>query len=78
MGRKMTWEEIRKSFPNEWVAIVDYGQSGAIGISGTVAAHAAEKEAFYQRMKAVRKLHNDIAVRYTGKLVNNPEIPRAG
>lgn len=75
MQATMTWEEIKQTFPDEWVAVVEYQPSGAIGVDGLVATHAPKKKAFYQAMKKVREKYKDVAVLYTGKLIQNPEIP---
>lgn len=75
MENKMTWNEIKRNFPDEWVAVVDYKQSGATGIDGLVATHAPEKKVFYEAMKQVREQYSDVAVRYTGKRIKNAEIP---
>lgn len=71
----MQWEKIKKEYPNEWVAVVDYKQSGATGVDGLVATHAPEKKAFYEAMRKVREQYHDVAVRYTGKRIKNAEIP---
>ena len=76
MANQMTWDEIKATYPDEWVAVVEYEQNGAIGVNGVIAAHASDKETFYeQEMKKVRESYTDVAVRYTGQMIKNPEIP---
>lgn len=50
MGRKMTWEEMKKAFPDEWLRIVDYefDDYGEIKI-GTVVYHSSSKEDVYSQ-----------------------------
>ena len=42
---KMTWEQMKKQYPNEWLLIVDYDsdESGHL-LSGIVARHSPEKD----------------------------------
>lgn len=75
MQGAMAWDEIKKQFPNEWVAVVQYEQNGAIGVNGVVATHSPERKTFYVAMRNVRMKHKDVAVRYTGKLIKNTEMP---
>jgi hypothetical protein len=64
MGHKMTWEEMKKAFPDEWLLITDYetDQCGEIS-SGVVERHSQDKSEVY-RLPAVEK---DCAFRYTGE-----------
>lgn len=72
----MSWEEIKKLYPDEWVCLVDYQITGGVSINGTVIAHATEKQAFREQIHALSDRFKNIAVRFTGDvLVKNPEIP---
>ncbi|MCP4134784.1 MAG: hypothetical protein GY754_27665 [bacterium] len=64
MGKKMTWEEMKKNFPDEWLLIVDFelDSSGRI-VAGTVSRHSKEKDDVY-RLPA---LNRPSAFRYTGE-----------
>lgn len=64
MGQKMTWDEMKRSFPDEWLLIIDYETdvSGHI-LSGVVERHSREKGDVY-RLPAVDK---DCAFKYTGE-----------
>ena len=75
MEQKMTWEEMLGAYPNEWVAVANYEHTGALEVSGLVIAHHSSKKPFYERVRQLRPQYHDIAVRYTGQLIKNPEIP---
>ncbi len=64
MGQEMTWAEMKKAYPDEWLLITDYKTDpcGDI-ITGVVERHSAEKEEVY-RLPAIDK---DCAFRYTGE-----------
>lgn len=64
MDEKMTWEAMKKAFPNEWLLITDFelDQSGHI-IAGIVNRHSKNKEDVY-RLPALAK---STAFRFTGK-----------
>lgn len=64
MERKMTWDEMKREFPNEWLLIVDYDtdKSGHV-LEGVVARHSAEKDEVY-RLPALDK---PSAFKYTGE-----------
>lgn len=64
MGQKMTWEEMKKEYPDEWLLITDYesDESGHL-VTGTVERHSPD-------MEDVAKLPNlkrPTAFRYTGE-----------
>ncbi|MBI2336691.1 MAG: hypothetical protein HYU97_08025 [Deltaproteobacteria bacterium] len=50
MERIMTWEEIKESFPNEWLRVVDYeiDESGKLK-SGKVLYHSPSKHEVYSK-----------------------------
>jgi len=64
MGKKMTWDEMKKEFPDEWLLIVDYetDESGHL-LSGVVKRHSKDKDVVYAR-PALKK---SAAFRYTGE-----------
>lgn len=72
---KMEWEEIKNSYPDEWIAVAEYERIGAIGVSGTIIAHNPDKKTFHETVKNLMPQYHQIAVRYTGQLIKNPEIP---
>ena len=75
MENKMSWNEIKKSFPNEWIAVVDYERTSAIGVQGTIITHNHDKKIFHELVKNLMPQYGKIAVRYTGQLIKNPEVP---
>jgi len=64
MENKITWEEMKSEYPNEWLLIVDFetDESGHV-LSGTVARHSKDKDEVY-RLPALGK---SSAFKYTGK-----------
>ena len=64
MPKKITWAEMKKQFPDQWLLIVDF-QLDASGhlLSGTVNRHSKEKDEAY-RLPALNK---PTAFRYTGE-----------
>ncbi|MDO8526901.1 MAG: hypothetical protein Q7T03_04340 [Deltaproteobacteria bacterium] len=75
MTEKINWAEMVKTYPDEWVALANYEQSGAVEISGTVIAHNPDKKIFHKTIRELMPVYRDIAVRFTGPLIKNPEIP---
>jgi hypothetical protein len=76
MEEKMNWEEMVKNYPDEWIALADYAEQGAVDITGTVLTHNANKKTLYKKVRELMPKYRDIAVRYTGEhLIKNPEIP---
>ena len=61
---KITWNDMKKQFPDEWLLITDYNldESGHI-IEGIVNRHSKEKNDVY-RLPALNK---STAFRYTGE-----------
>ncbi len=64
MGKKITWDTMKKTFPNEWLLITDFDldQSGHI-IAGIVKRHSQNKDDIY-RLPALNK---STAFRFTGE-----------
>lgn len=64
MEKKMTWNEMKKTFPDEWLLITDYeaDESGHV-ILGVVARHSRNKDEVY-RLPALDKA---CAFKYTGE-----------
>lgn len=64
MANKMTWQEMKESFPDEWLLIIDY-ETDDMGyiITGVVARHSKNKEEVYK----LPALNKSCAFRYTGE-----------
>jgi len=71
----MTWEEMKKVFPNEWLAIVNYTSDEIGNVDGEVVFHSDDKSEFYRQAKNIISKHGGMAMRYTGELIKNAEIP---
>ncbi|MEA2060557.1 MAG: hypothetical protein U9P10_08665 [Thermodesulfobacteriota bacterium] len=63
MGQKITWEEMKQQFPDEWLAIInfDVDDSGHLA-AGVVERHSPQKNEVYRL--PVRQ--QSTAFRYTG------------
>lgn len=75
MGQKMTWEEMREAYPNEWVAVVNYTSNELGDVDGEVVYHSDDKDDFYRHAKDVVNSYGGMAMRYTGELIKNAEVP---
>lgn len=75
MGQKMTWEEMKKAYPDEWVAIVNSTTDEDGEIDGEVVAHFDDKEEFYRHAKDIVHRYGGMTMLYTGELIKNAETP---
>lgn len=50
MGQKMTWEEMKKAYPDEWIRVTDY-EIDALGhlVKGQVLYHSLTKHEVYSK-----------------------------
>ncbi|ETR66877.1 MAG: hypothetical protein OMM_12234 [Candidatus Magnetoglobus multicellularis str. Araruama] len=64
MNKKLSWKEMIKIYPDEWLLIVDFevDNSGRI-TNGTVERHSKDKNDVYK----LPTLNKSSAFRYTGK-----------
>ncbi len=65
MGSKMTWEEMKKEFPNEWLMVVNFtvDRFGEVA-AGEVIRHSKDKSEVYQ---PVPNLYKEVFFSYTGE-----------
>lgn len=76
MGQKMTWDEMRKSFPDEWVAVVNsISRDETGGVDGEVVFHSNDKDDFYKTVGNIISNYDGMTVKYTGELIKNAETP---
>ena len=62
---KLTWEEIKEQYPDEWVLVVDYERDpSTVVAAGRVLEHSADKKVIHERL---RTLQQDSAIAFTGK-----------
>lgn len=64
MERRMTWEEMKKAYPEEWLLIIDV-ERDELGrmISGIIKRHSKEKGEVF-RLPALKK---SCSFKYTGE-----------
>lgn len=50
MGQKMTWEEMKATYPNEWIRVTDY-KIDSMGhlVNGQVLYHSRSKHEVYSK-----------------------------
>lgn len=79
MGIKMTWDEMKQTYPNEWVAIADESSPSELpydNIEGIVVAHATNDDAFSSQIKNLPSAIHDVDIRFTGDVLpDNPIGP---
>ena len=75
MGQRMTWEEMKKAYPNEWVAVVNYASQEGGDIDGEVVYHSDDKGVFYRDLGGLVQKYGDVAMEYTGERIKHPEVP---
>ena len=64
MADKQSWDEIKRTYPDEWVVLVNFQEQDEDITEGVVLDHGRVKEEVYGR------IHNPpspFAVRYTGE-----------
>lgn len=78
MEKKMTWEEIKKAYPDEWVAIANIEgdtESPFGNIFGEVIIHDVDEAAFTRQLKK-KSFQQTIDIRFTGEVLpDNPLGP---
>lgn len=64
MNQKMTWEDMKKAFPDEWLLITDYetNKEGDITV-GIVERHSKDDKKVFEQPS----VDKDCAFRYTGE-----------
>lgn len=64
MPNKMTWEEMKKNYPNEWLMITNFEVDPYGHLTGGIVfRHSPQKDDVY----APPKLNEPVAFRYTGE-----------
>ena len=64
MGQRMTWEEMKAAYPDEWLLITDYetDPTGEV-VAGAVVRHSKDDEEVF----ALPAIGKNCAFRYTGE-----------
>lgn len=75
MNQKMTWEEVKRTYPDEWVALTDYHTYNGTDVDGTVVVHHPERKQFHALLKALPPRSEGFSIRYTGQRIKNPDLP---
>ena len=82
MEKKLSWEEIKERYNQEWVELVDYDWPDGTPYpqAGIVRAHASERKRFYQNCKEHDMLEgtspSDAAILFVGRInpTNRPYL----
>ncbi len=75
MPSAMTWNQICQTYPDEWVVVVDYKRQGPVEVDGTVVVHGPDRAQFKDKIVSTIQEHGQAAVRYTGELIQESELP---
>jgi hypothetical protein len=62
---KLTWDEIKKHYPDEWVVLVDFVDGEDEVSEGALFFHSKDRDAAYDRC---RSAPSPFAIRFTGKV----------
>ncbi len=64
MGKKLSWDEMIREYPDEWLLIIDYDvdNSGHI-VAGVIERHSKNKKEIYNNPIK----NKPVAFRYTGE-----------
>lgn len=77
--QRMTWDEMQKMYPDEWVAIAEEKQTADLpygSAEGVVVAHATNDDEFTAQIKKLPHSIRDIDIRFTGEVLpDNPIGP---
>jgi hypothetical protein len=65
MADKLTWDEIKQKYPDEWVVLVDFKIEGVAPAEGVVIDHGPVRDEVYDRLD---KGPRSCAVWYTGEI----------
>lgn len=76
MAQHMTWAEMKKTYPDQWVAVANYTSNDAGGVDGEVLYHSGNKEEFYMELKKLLPRYGDVAMEFTGTRIKNPDVPQ--
>lgn len=63
---KLTWDEVKRAYPNQWVVLVDldFAENQLTLLRGRVVDHDISRKAVYSRTKPDRPV--SMAIRFTG------------
>lgn len=75
MTYAMTWNEICRTHPDEWVVVVNYENKGAVEVDGVVVTHSPQKSLLRGQIANAIQHYGRAAVRYTGELVLESDLP---
>ena len=64
MADKLSWDEIKRRYPDEWVVLAEFQEKDEEITDGVVLDHALVKEDLYGR---IRNPPSPFAVRFTGE-----------
>ena len=67
MAEKLTWDEIKRQYPDEWVILTepDVDRSTTTLLGGRVFAHGKDRDEVHDQLKDVP---GDFSIRWTGRL----------
>lgn len=74
MNKKLTWEQIKKEYPAQWVMLINYklDYKNVEPSEGEVVANAKKRKEFGELIKKVN--YNDAAIMFTGEIFDGHSI----
>ncbi|MDO8494529.1 MAG: hypothetical protein Q7S68_04250 [Deltaproteobacteria bacterium] len=75
MASQMTWNEICRAYPDEWVVVVNYESTGPVEVDGVVVTHGTQRSDLTGLVSKAMREYGQVAMRYTGELIQESELP---
>ncbi|MBN1115139.1 MAG: hypothetical protein JXA66_07345 [Oligoflexia bacterium] len=74
MAGRLTWEEIKQQYPDQWVMLINYkfNNKKIFPSEGEVVAHARTRKEFSELM--MKDPATDFSVRYTGQISDGRSV----
>lgn len=67
MEQYLSWEEIKKQYPDQWVLLVKQKEESGLIVGGVVKAANDDQKVI---SKAIKNINESFATLYTGKIPN--------
>lgn len=74
-GKKLSWQEIKSDFNQEWVELVDFDwpEGEPFPVTAKVKAHASNRKDFYKQLELEVSKPKDCALLFVGDPTDKPE-----
>ncbi|OGQ22506.1 MAG: hypothetical protein A3I05_07690 [Deltaproteobacteria bacterium RIFCSPLOWO2_02_FULL_44_10] len=75
MNQRITWEEAKKNYPDEWIAFADYREEDGFPVEGILIVHNPDRKQFHETVGKLLPQYGAMALQFTGAIIKNPDIP---